>query len=310
MTPPAPLSNLKDDDLMGVIVEPDIYGLDASYSDIKAAADTAGIGGDVVKELSFKSAFGRACRQLKENRAIDRLESVGDQLVFQFTHKELDDDTLDYSYEAKVYLDPATGSVSCPDKPELAPKAKSLLDHALERRATQDVTNLVKALLKEHADLYPTSRKGGSYFVPIQHVDYARKLERFIDEVGSYKDKLRIFPVPKGTSEGNRNVRDAISAVLYNSIEELDETVEEWGDTTRDSTIVKTRKKFDEIRHKVESVSHYLMGEAEAALAKLAESKTKLRAKMEAVLDAGDKDEPEATPEEVTNEGKSPWLVG
>lgn len=291
------IPTISEDDLLGVIVEPDIYGLKVHFDEVKRAADAAGIGRDVVKELSYKSAFSRACSTLKDNRTIDKLETMDNGcMVFQFTAKHEEDEEIHFNKEAKVYLDPITGDIRCAGRHDLEAKARELLSEAMDCRTTSDITGLIKNLLKEHADLYPTSRKGGSYFVPIAHIEYARKLERFVDECGSFTDKLRIFPVPKGTSEGNRNVRDSVGAVINSVLEEMDEAIDEWGENTKDKTIKGTMEKIEVLNYKIESLSMYLMEETEELQRKRAVLKNKLQTKVFGIAEGkAAPSEPEAT---------------
>lgn len=59
--------------LLGEVVTWDMRSTEISYSRVVDALTHAGLNPDEARELSPKSAFGRACRHLKEERAIDNL---------------------------------------------------------------------------------------------------------------------------------------------------------------------------------------------------------------------------------------------
>lgn len=263
-------------DLLGEVVTWDLEGTTVAYQDVRDALSDAGLDPDDAKELSHKSAFGRACSELKKERAIDKLKRAGDRLRFQFTRKHLADNKVDYDYECLVELDD-TGHVSCLENPELEKHARELLAHAVQTRNAQDITRLVQKMFGEHADLYPINpRKGVAYFVPEQHREFTTKVERFLSHLGG---RLCRFPVPKGTPQGNASVKEAVQNGLTGLLAELQQAAEEWDEHTRQGTINKAMARWEKIRYKTECYADYLGAEQDRLKAELEKVKEGLKAK-------------------------------
>lgn len=260
-------------ELLGEVISWDMLGNEVSLHIIQDALTDAGLDPDAAKELTTQGAFSRACKHLKENRTIDKIKSDHGVLSFQFTKKHLEGEQLEFSRECTVKVDIDTGAITCDERPELATEAKRLLDYAMQTRSTQDITRLVQTLFKNHADLYSINRRGIAYFVPEAHREFTAKVDKFLGAVGG---KLSRFPVPKGTAEGNASVRDAVSQGLSQMLKELNSSVEEWDDTTRESTMGKVQERYEAISLKVDAYSEYLLGAHEGLKEKLDAAKKRM----------------------------------
>jgi len=265
--------------LLGEVVAWDLRQVSVAYVDVINALGRAKLDPDYAKALSARSAWTRAARDLKESRQIDRLEQVGNRLRFQFTHKSLSDvGVLDFTFEHHVELDLTTGQVSCATSPELESGAQALVDVAKGKRSAHDITRIVQQMFSEHADLFPVvPRKGVAYFVPTEHRAFTAKVEQFLQELGG---TLSRFPVPRGTQEGTRSVRETVDDGLKTMVEDLNLAVDGWDIKTKTSTIKKAQKDWEKIALKTEAYANYLGSQQKGLTEKLAEARTRLRERM------------------------------
>lgn len=266
--------------LLGEVVTWDVQGNGIDYEKMLEALDTAGLNKDSAHELTPRSAFSRACKDLKKDRAIDKLKiSKAGVASFQFTaKKKAGDGKIDYDYECLVELDCDSGTVSCPENPQLEGQAKELIAFAMQTRTAQDITRLVQRLFERHADLYPINpRKGVAYFVPECHREFTTRVERFLKELGGM---LHRFPVPKGTDAGNASVKDAVQSGLSALLVELNQAVQTWDDTTRTSTMLKAAERYSQIKYKVEAYTEYLGAEQDRLKVEVEKAQAELRKKV------------------------------
>ena len=265
-------------ELLGEVVSWDVEAKELHLDTIRSALTTAGLDPDMMAELTPKAAFQRACSELKEDRAIDKVEREKELIRFQFTKKLLEEGRMDYDYECMVTLNTETGAVECHEYPEIADKAEELLQHAIHHRNAQDVTRLVQNLFGKNADLFPINpKKGVAYFVPEAHREFTGKVDHFLSLVGG---NLSRFPVPAGTIEGNKSVKEAVECGLSALIAELDGCVQSWDDTTRKTTFDKAIAKYDSIAYKVEAYAEYLSASTDGLKEKVKASKKALAEKV------------------------------
>jgi hypothetical protein len=261
-------------DLLGEVVVWDMASAEVPYSTVVDALDESGLDVSLATELSPRAAFSRACKHLKENRTIDKLKSKGGVISFQFTKKALVGEEFEFEREARVELDCDTGEIKCDEAPELAEKATELLAFAKQTRTSSDITRLVQKMFATHADLYPINpKKGVAYFCPSAHRDFTAKVEDFM---GKFGGKLWRYPVPKGTDEGNRSVRDAVASGLQTMLEELNEAVEGWDENTRGATMEKVQERYRVVSGKIDAYATYLLGAQEELMQRVEASKSRL----------------------------------
>jgi hypothetical protein len=84
-------------------------------------------------------------------------------------------------------------------------------------------------LFERQADLFPIREKGGCYFSPVEHTAFVDRIDRLLQTL---RGKLRRFPVPAGTPQGDRSVREAVAAGLATLIAEHEAAVESFGNDT------------------------------------------------------------------------------
>jgi hypothetical protein len=252
----------------------DLKAAECSYVAVRDALTKAGLDPDEAKELSSRSAFSRACKELKEKRTIDKVEVVNKQTRFQFTKKALEQGRLEFDYECTVTLDNESGVIECPENPELEKHAQELFAFAMQTRNAHDVTMMVQRLFNKHADLYPIHpQRGIAYFIPEQHREFTAKVDAFLTALGG---RLYRLPVPKGTPEGNASVSEAVQQGLNAVLSELNATVATWDETTRQSTMEKAVEKWQTIKYKVEAYADYLESKQDQLKAGLESAKKEL----------------------------------
>jgi hypothetical protein len=269
-------------ELLGEIVTWDLASLTVPYDRVVSALSESGLPLEAATDLRPQTAFSRACREFREDRTIDRIKREGDAVTFQFTRKALEDNgLLGFDYECLVHLDTASGTITCPESPDIEEAATRLFAEALRQRNTNDITRMVQGLFQAHADLYPINpRKGVAYFVPEKFRDFSGRCETFLTSLGG---KLLRFPVPKGTAEGNRSVKDSVEGGLSTLVDELAAAVDSWDEHTRESTFEKAVEKWTTVRHKAEAYSEYLGEKQAGLLARLDAEKSRLAAKVSAL---------------------------
>lgn len=273
------MSQHTESQLLGEVVTWDLQQADVTHANVQDALRSAGLDPAAAAELSPRSAFSRACKDLKKERAIDKLSVDTKGLArFQFTKKHLRDRQIEYDFECFVELDCDTGAITCASDSALEKMAQDLFATAMQMRNAQDVTRLVQRLFQEHAELFPINpRKGVAYFVPERHRDFTAKVDAFLAACGGC---LARFPVPNGTPQGNASVKDAVQAGLSSLISELNATVAGWADTTRQSTMTKAAEKYQTIEFKISAYAEYLGSEQEKLNEKLAEARQELKRKV------------------------------
>jgi hypothetical protein len=269
--------------LWGEIVTWDMNAFEIPLSTVLAGMTAAGLPlDDKALRMQARTAFGRAVRDLREGRTIDRVATDKQTgiITFQFTRKGLDAAGLHlaFDYEALCTLDKNTGQINCPDSPAIEAHARTMFQHALDHRTTSDVTRLVQRLFAKNADLYPINRKKGvAYFVPEAYRDFSAKVDDFLHGVGGWLDR---FPVPRGTEHGNRAVARTLEDGLNACIAELQEAVDGWDDSTRESTFDRAIERWQLAKHKTESLAEALGDRQAALLAHLDAQKTRLAARV------------------------------
>lgn len=266
--------------LLGEIVTWDLRSAQVSYDLVKKSLVDSGLDESLAAELTPRSAFTRACRDLKKDRAIDKLRLENGVATFQFTHKAFTGSLIEFDFECAVELDTDTGKITCDANPELEKEAADLISVAMATRNAQDITRIVQKLFHNNADLYAIHRRGFAYFVPEEHRDFTNQVEKFLARLGG---NLARFPVPKGTQSGNASVRDAVQLGLTALLDELNESVSQWGDTTKKKTMEKAQERLDQLLYKVDAYSEYLGAEQERLKQAMTQAKTDLAAKIEAI---------------------------
>jgi hypothetical protein len=247
------------------------------HADLVSALRDAGLDERAARELAPRHAFTRACKKLSRQRIIRQVAEDAHSIRFQFTAEHRAGDRYEYELETTLELEKATGKVGCP-LPGLTALAQEELDRAVEARTGGDVTHVVQRLFERQADLFPVREKGGVYFVPAEHAAFTDRVERFLGKAGG---RMGRFPVPAGTPQGDRSVKEAVAAGLGELVGEHQKAVEGFGADTRPDTLERAAGRIRLTRHKLAAYAEYLAEERARLERGLAEADRALRAKVE-----------------------------
>jgi hypothetical protein len=277
-----PFAVLPGTRLLGEVITWSCPGVKVKHLDLVHALNEAELDEGVARELAPRHAFTRACRKLSEARIIRQVSEDEKSLTFQFTAERREGGRYEYELETLLTLDKESGTVSCP-LAGLATLAQEELDAAIEARTGADVTRVVQRLFERKADLFPIRPQGGCYFVPHEHAGFVDKIDTL---VGKVHGRLWRFPVPAGTSHGDRSVKEAVASGLASLIEEHRQAVADFGADTRESTLERAAERIRLTRFKVQTYSAYLAEERDRLEKDLAQAAVELRQKVEGLATA------------------------
>lgn len=269
--------------LLGEVIAWTCSGVAVRHAALVDALAAAGLDPAVARELAPRHAFTRACKKLSDQRIIRPVGEDERTVRFQFTAEHRYSDRIEYALETMLTLDKKSGTVTC-DLPGLATLAQEHLDRAIDARTGGDVTRVIQKLFDRHADLFPVRPQGGVYFVPQQHGAFVDKVQRFL---GRINGQVLRFPVPAGTSEGNRSVKESVAAGLSALIEEHRQAVAQFGEDTRDDTLSRAADRIRQTRLKVEGYAELLAEEKVRLERAVAAAQVELRAKVEHLATSG-----------------------
>jgi hypothetical protein len=275
---PHPLLTIPSDTrLLGEILTWSCSGLRIQHTDLIEALREAGLDEGVARELAPRHAFSRACKRLSQQRIIRQIGEDARSIRFQFTQEQREGDHFTYALETVLSLDKVTGKVRC-DLPGLATLAQEHLDECIAVRTGSDLTRVIQRLFERQADLFPIREKGGCYFSPVEHTAFVDRIDRLLQTL---RGNLRRFPVPAGTPQGDRSVREAVAAGLATLIAEHEAAVESFGSDTRPDTIERAARRIQQTRFKLEAYACYLAEERSRLERDLARTQTRLRERIE-----------------------------
>lgn len=263
--------------LLGEIITWSCAKVSIRHIDLIEALRESDLEESVARELAPRHAFARACKKLAQQRIIRQVAEDEKAIKFQFTAEHREGDRFSYDLETMLTLDKASGKVSC-DLAGLATLAQEELDRCLAARTGSDITRVVQRLFEKRADLFPIREQGGAYFCPQEHVTFVDKVQTFL---GRLNGKMNRFPVPAGTPEGDRSVKESVAAGLSALISEHQSAIAAFGEDTRSSTLERAAERIRQTRFKISAYADYLAEEKVRLEEQLAAASSKLRAKVE-----------------------------
>ncbi|HEX4613217.1 MAG TPA: hypothetical protein VH092_33835, partial [Urbifossiella sp.] len=219
---------------------------------------------------------------LCDRRIIRQVAEDDATVKFQFTQESRDGDRYEYALETMLTLAKRTGTVTC-DLPGLATLAQEELDRCIDARSGADVTRVIQRLFDRHADLFPVRPQGGCYFTPARHAGFVDRVQGML---GRLNGQILRFPVPAGTPEGDRSVKESVAAGLAALLGEYRAAVAGFGADTRKGTVERAAEKIRAVKFKVEAYAELLADEKGRLERGLAEAQRELRAKVEALAEA------------------------
>ena len=263
--------------LLSEVISWTCSGVTVTHPALLAALKDAGLDDGVARELAPKHAFTRACKKLCDRRIIRQVAEDEATVKFQFTQESRDGDRYEYELETMLTLDKKTGKVTC-DLTGLATLAQEELDRATDARTGSHVTRVIQKLFDRHADLFPIRPQGGCYFTPARHAGFVDRVQAML---GRLNGQILRFPVPAGTSEGDRCVKESVAAGLAQLIDEHRRAVAQFGEDTREDTLQRAAEKIRVTRLKVEAYAELLADEKARLDRELVAARDELRAKVE-----------------------------
>jgi hypothetical protein len=256
------------------------------YADLINYLRVAGLDEKVAREMRPRHAFARAAKQLAEQRIIRCIEDKPHKMRFQFTKEDrVGQGSAEFVYnkETILELDKDTGAILSEDgnSVTLVAEASRLLEKARNERLTADISRYIMVLFERQADLFPVRNAGGVYFVPQQHIAFVQQIQTLVEQLNG---NVTRFPVPKGTQQGNKSVREAVQTGLQTLIEEHLKAVEDFGTDNRPSTLEKQVAKIEQTKFKIEAYAEYLGDQQDKLKVNLAAVSVNLQAKLAEVL--------------------------
>jgi hypothetical protein len=263
--------------LLGEIITWSCKGPGVRHSDLVRALRDSDLNEAVARELAPRHAFARACRRLAKQRIIRQVSEDASTITFQFTQESKAGDRFEYTLETMLTLDKARGKVSCA-LPGLATLAQEALDECIAVRTSADITRIVQRLFEREADLFPIREQGGAYFCPQRHTGFVNKVEDFLNHLGR---RMNRFPVPAGTWQGDRSVKETVACGIASLIAEHNAAIESFGEDTRPDTLARAAERIQQTKFKIEGYSEYLAEERAHLERDLSVSTERLRVRVE-----------------------------
>jgi hypothetical protein len=243
--------------LMGEVVAwefPD--GMKFRHTDIVAALTAAGFNPAVARGLHNRFAFVRAIRILDKRKLVEKVEEIDDTLTFQVTRKMMGAGIWNYNYEAKVSLDLTTGTVRATD-PAIETAVTNEMAKCLANRTIQDVTRMLKGMFKKNKTLiFPTTQRGGHYFVSQIFASFIAQIETLVVSLGGEFPRI---PVPDGTPQGNKTVANAVLEGILEKIEKYEADMRKLNTDSSKKAVEKAWKSVMEAQEMV-AFYHGLLG--------------------------------------------------
>lgn len=115
-----------------------------------------------------------------------------------------------------------------------------------------------------------------------EHTGFIDQAQAFL---GRLNGRMQRFPVPAGTPEGDRSVKESVATGLAALITEHQQAIERFGEDTRESTLERAAEHIRQTRFKVEAYADYLAEEKARLEDQLTQATRQLRARVEAVAE-------------------------
>ena len=274
------LAHAKQIKLLGEIVSWNCSKVCVSHAELVTVFESLDFPVFFLPDLPVCAAFRRACKVLGQKRLVKALEEDAETVTFQFTLERREEEVFTYQIEALLKVGKNTGKVSC-ELQDLREAVQKELDAELNRRRGSDIGKVLIRLIEQNGGLFPIRPQGGCYFVAQRHQDFVNKLESLLLRLGC---KILRFPVPAGTREGDRSVKDAVANGLSNLVNEYLLMIDAFGADTREGTFEKAASQIQQARFKVEAYAGYLAGEQARLESLLDEASAKLKEKVASLM--------------------------
>ncbi|MFO0825303.1 MAG: hypothetical protein U0792_19640 [Gemmataceae bacterium] len=203
---PLPFSVSASTRLLGEVIAWACPGLSVSHTALVAALEAADLDAGVARELAPRHAFARACRTLSERRIIRPVAEDANIITFQFTAESREDDRYD-TLETMLTLDKQKGRfVAIAGSSRPLPRKNSIAASRFARESTSTGSCRNSSSGKPTCSRFDRRAETISLGLPfgVHRPDSGLPQSR---RWAVHRD----FPVPAGTTEGDRSVTQAVA---------------------------------------------------------------------------------------------------
>lgn len=203
------------------------------------------------------------------------------------------EERYEFPFESIVTMQKGSGDVTCAN-PTLATYIATQMERIRNVRTAHDVTGIVQKMFNKRAaehldgDLFSVRDGGAVYFVMSSHTEFLNQVQAFMESIGGTFNR---FPIPVGTTAGDKTVKDVVNRGLEGMIHEYETLVAGLNEASRPSTLEATAKKIETIREKIACYAAYLDVSKESLEEKAKAAEGKLRLKLLELSSAGSDDD-------------------
>ncbi len=267
--------------LLGEVISWTCPGIAVRHADVIAALRDAGLDESVARVLLPRHAFSRACKKLREPHHPPRRRGRRRTSRSSSPTRVGPGDTYEYTLETDAHPPQGDreGGVRHPRPGDARPGTCSTGRSTTGRG--RDVTRLIQRLFDRQADLFPSGKPGGVYFVPQA---YAAFVDRVQSSSAGSTAAWPAFPSRRARRTATGRSRTPSPTGLARLIAEHREAVAGFGDDTRRDTLDRAAERIRLTRHKLESYSELLAEEKARLERELAQAAAELRARWRCLL--------------------------
>lgn len=250
-----------------------------SYYKLREALEDAGLDSQAARKMLPRNAFARAAHKLEEQRVIRLLKDEKGVLEFQFTAENIKDEIFQYEFETVLKLNKSSGEVES-TVPKLTELTKQLLEEEMSFRRGQDVSAIIRRLIRKATDYFRFKAFKGAVFIPKKHVGLVDQLEDFLRRLGKPVERLELMISPNN----KQKVKEAVSDGIRDLIEEHRAAVDAFTKDTREATWEKAAERYRQTRFKLEAYACYLEDESNKLADEIEGAEQDMRIKAELLV--------------------------
>jgi hypothetical protein len=218
---------------------------------VRTALESSRLDPDEAAELAKRNCFARAKNRLREQGIIDEVSNTSERWTWQLSSRYVSERKLNYEYRGQVWYDKKAQTIGS-DKPVLLDEMNRLFDHYGEQYMASDVTRLVHRIFTKQYSILPLREAGGAYFVPAEHEELFRKVERFINAISG-----RVAWSYTNSESIKENTLEVLVERLKERLNALKAEADEAKITTDEDkklTKRKARHRFKELKARIDAV--------------------------------------------------------
>ena len=214
---------------------------------LKTHLKASGLGEQWTKKLPQTYAFVRGLRatvkSMADAKLIDRVLWTQETVSFQISGRLKVALGIDYTKEAVVMLDRATGVIASNCGTTQAAVIAEFTKAEKERR-TQDITRLIRRILDQKLNTTVFPIKGGAFFVATGEKPLLDNIETFVSLVGGHTVR---WAIAEGAGQNNTQVQTVVVDSLQQTIYDIENHISDINAESTDLKVRNAQKKLDEI---------------------------------------------------------------